>query len=109
MEPNRNLAAWLLGHRREIESAMSSRLGPAAPSAAGAEAETLRRFRTFASTALMRGQAPNPALDGLRPNERRVMALLAAWVQAAQELAGPENQRVSQALLSKPWASITRS
>jgi PAS domain S-box-containing protein len=98
MEPNRELATWLLANRREIERVMAERLGPAAPQAAGPEAETLRRFRTFASTALMRGNAPTPALDGLRPNERRVMALLGAWTHAATEMAGPDGEALSAAL-----------
>lgn len=98
MEPNPALATWLLGHRREIEGVLTTRLGPAAPRASGPEAETLRRFRTFASTALMRGQAPVPALDGLRPNERRVMALLGAWADTASELAGSEGAALRSAL-----------
>jgi len=98
MEPNPALARWLLGHRREIESRLALRLGPAAPRASGPEAETLRRFRTFASTAVMRGEAPPPALDGLRPDERRVMSLLGAWREAASELAGPEGAALGEAL-----------
>lgn len=77
---------------------MQARLGAAAPAASGPEAETLRRFRTFVSTALMRGEAPRPVLDGLRPNERRVMALLATWAEAAQELSGPDAEVVRRAL-----------
>jgi PAS domain-containing protein len=98
MEPNPALARWLLGHRSEIESRLALRLGPAAPRASGPEAETLRRFRTFASTAVMRGEAPPPALDGLRPDERRVMSLLGAWREAASELAGPEGAALDEAL-----------
>ncbi len=98
MEPNRDLATWLLGNRRQIEGVLSTRLGPAAPRASGPEAETLRRFRTFASTALMRGEAPAPALDGLRPDERRVMALLSAWADAAAQLAGPQGETLRHAL-----------
>ena len=77
---------------------MAERLGPAAPQASGPEAETLRRFRTFASTALMRGVVPSPALDGLRPNERRVMALLDVWSQAAGNLAGSRSRELMDAL-----------
>ena len=89
MQQERELATWLLGHRREIEQALNLRLGAAAPRAAGPEAETLRRFRTFVSSSLMRGEPAAPALDGLRPDERRVMALLMSWAQCAAELAGP--------------------
>ena len=95
---NRDLATWLVGQRLEIERVMQDRLGAAAPAASGPEAETLRRFRTFASTALMRGEAPRPVLDGLRPNERRVMALLTTWAEAAGDLAGPEKGIVEAAL-----------
>jgi PAS domain S-box-containing protein len=98
MEPNRDLATWLLGHRREIERLLADQLGPAAPRASGPEAETLRRFRTYASAALARGEAPAPALDGLRPNERRVMALLSAWTDSAAALAGERGQEVRHAL-----------
>lgn len=92
MAANPQLAQWLLAHRSEIERRLIDRLGPAAPKASGPEAETLRRFRTFSATALMRGVTADPALDGLRPNERRVMALLTAWTQAAAELSGPDGE-----------------
>jgi PAS domain-containing protein len=98
MEPNRELATWLLGQRHQIERALITRLGPAAPRASGPEAETLRRFRTFATTTLMRGSAAAPALDGLRPSERRVMALLEAWAQAAAEQAGARGAELRAAL-----------
>jgi len=95
---NRELASWLMAHRLEIERLMGERLGAAAPAASGPEAETLRRFRTFTSTALMRGEAPRPVLDGLRPNERRVMALLGCWSESACALAGPDSDAVATAL-----------
>ena len=84
VEPNRDLASWLVGNRPEIEKLMTSRLGPAAPKAAAPETEALRRFRSFSASALLRGKIGSPALDGLRPNERRVMALLSAWTDAAR-------------------------
>jgi len=95
---NQQLANWLMAQRLEIERVMQDRLGAAAPAASGPEAETLRRFRTFASSALLRGETPRPVLDGLRPNERRVMALLSCWAEAASELAGPESGIVTRAL-----------
>jgi PAS domain-containing protein len=95
---NRELANWLMAQRLEIERVMQERLGAAAPAASGPEAETLRRFRTFVSSALIRGEAPRPVLDGLRPNERRVMALLMCWAEAASELAGPDSEVVGSAL-----------
>ena len=95
---NRDLANWLMSKRIEIERVMQARLGAAAPAASGPEAETLRRFRTFVSTALVRGAAPRPVLEGLRPNERRVMALLGCWAEVASELAGPDRSVVSGTL-----------
>jgi len=98
MEPNPALARWLIDQRNSIEEKLAQSLGPAAPRASGPEAETLRRFRTFATTALMRGQAPPPALEGLRPDERRVMSLLSAWRETATELAGARNEELAHAL-----------
>jgi len=66
---------------------MAVRLGRAAPRAADPEAEALRRFRSFAATALIRGEDATPSLEGLRLNERRLSALLAAWTDAAVEIA----------------------
>ena len=77
---------------------MADKLGPARPEAGAAEAEVLRRFRSFAASALQRGNAAEPALDGLRANERRVLALLAAWTQAAAEVAGEQGAAVAAAL-----------
>ncbi|MCS5636786.1 MAG: PAS domain-containing protein [Myxococcota bacterium] len=98
MTPDPGLARWLLAHRDAIDTSLATRLGAAAPRASGPEAETLRRFRTFASTALMRGQVHPPALDGLRPEERRVMSLLGAWKETASELAGEAGPDLELAL-----------
>ena len=98
MEANRDLASWLISRRPEIEKLMSSRLGPAAPKPASAEAEALRRFRSFSASALLRGKIAAPALDGLRPNERRVMALLEAWTEAASSVAGDRGAELRTAL-----------
>jgi PAS domain-containing protein len=43
-------------------------------------------------------EAGAPALDGLRPNERRVTALLHAWRDAACEVAGESAEMVRDAL-----------
>lgn len=67
---------------------MNHRLGPAAPSISSPEAEALRRFRSFTSSALVRDTVLPPALDGLRVNQRRTEALLLAWLEAASEAAG---------------------
>lgn len=88
VEPDRILVSWLVAHRLEIENAMKVQLGPAAPAAGSAESEALRRFRTFLCTGLVRGGSSPPALDGLRVNERRVMALIDAWTSAASATAG---------------------
>ena len=98
MQPNPPVARWLLSQRQTIEARLAERLGPAAPRASGPEAETLRRFRTFASTALMRGESPPPAMDGLRPDERRVRSLLNACKDAAVELAGDTGHELGEAL-----------
>jgi len=77
---------------------MMASLGPAAPAASSPESEALRRFRCFTSTALVRGRASPPPLDGLRLNERRVMALLQAWRDAAARLSGPRERELREAL-----------
>jgi PAS domain-containing protein len=86
MDRRPDLAAWLISRRGEIERRMRERLGPAAPGAAAAETEVLRRFRSYAGAALSRGDAAEPALEGLRANERRVAALLDAWCETAVEI-----------------------
>lgn len=96
MEPDRNLATWLVAHRREIESALKVQLGPASPAAGSAESEALRRFRSFLASALVRGESITPALDGLRLNERRVMALIEAWTGAAAVAARELHPDLSQ-------------
>jgi len=106
VQADRQLASWLVARRRPIESAMNARLGPAAPGAGSPESEALRRFRSFLCGALVRGEATAPALDGLRLNERRVMALIDSWVSAAerQRNAGAEPGReVELRKLLSPW------
>ena len=77
---------------------MNEKLGPAAPTAGAAESEVLRRFRMFAASALQRGVAPEPSLDGLRVNDRRVSALLATWTEAAAQVAGPNAPLIRESL-----------
>jgi len=96
-EGGRELAAWLLARRRTIDAAACERLG-GAPPAGSAEAEALRRFRSFALLALGQGEAGAPSLEGVRTGERRLRRWLEGWVEAAVELAGPEGQRVQSAL-----------
>ena len=98
MTANPELAAFIISRRLQIDSVMSHRLGPAAPGAGSAETEVLRRFRSFAASALRRGEAPPPALDGLRPNQRRATALLGSWTDAAVEVAGDGGDVLRSAL-----------
>jgi PAS domain S-box-containing protein len=84
--------------RPEIERTLAMRLGPAAPRPGADETEVLRRFRSYAALSLQRGVAAQPALDGLRANERRVSALLTAWSDAATEVAGAQGDGLKQAL-----------
>ena len=92
------IASWLIARRLQIEQVMDSRLGPAAPAPGATESEVLRRFRSYAASCLRRGGSEEPALDGLRVNERRASALLAAWCEAAAEVAGPHAGSVREAL-----------
>jgi PAS domain S-box-containing protein len=92
------IASWLIARRLQIEQVMDSRLGPAAPAPGATESEVLRRFRSYAASTLRRGVSAEPALDGLRVNERRVTALLTAWCDAAAEVAGPHGGIVRDAL-----------
>lgn len=98
MKNKRDLATWLVTYRPQIENRMNESLGAAAPSVGAPETEALRRFRTFTGAALLREEATSPALDGLRPNERRVSALLHAWRDAACEVAGDYASLVRETL-----------
>ena len=98
MDGDPEIAAWLITRRPKIEKAMELRLGPATAAPGSSEAEVLRRFRSYAAASLRRGVPTEPAIDGLRPNERRAAALLSAWCEAASEVAGPQSQRVTAAL-----------
>ena len=109
---NPELASFLIGRRAQIESVMEQRLGPAAPAPGAPETEALRRFRSFAASALRRGEAPEPSLDGLKANERRIAALLEAWAAAATEVAGDGGEVLGEALsplLQRFRTSLTRT
>lgn len=99
MQRDPHLAAWLVSRRSAIDRVLAARLGPATPRADSDESEVLRRFRSFAASALQRGELAHPSLDGLRANPRRVSALLLAWVEAAGEVAGDGRERLHPALL----------
>ena len=94
----RALATWLVRSRRAIDAEVARRPGPGLPAARSAEAEALRRFRSFAALALLHGERAQPSLEGLRVSERRATALLEAWVDAASATAGPDGAAVRAAL-----------
>ena len=98
MGGNAELARFLILERARIEARMNERLGPAAPSPGAPESEILRRFRSFAAAALCREETAQPALDGLRVNERRAAALLEMWTTAAAELAHTDGDAVRSTL-----------
>jgi PAS domain S-box-containing protein len=85
------LADWLVSQRTAIEREAGRGAGPLAP--ASAEAEALRRFRSFALLSLARGEA-EPSLEGLRVSSRRSAAAIDSWIGAASALAGPDGERV---------------
>ena len=99
MQAGPELAAFLIRQRARIEAAMGERMGPAAPTPAAPEREVLRRFRTYATSSLHRGgDLSAPALDGLRAQEQRAIALLDCWVESAVQLAGRRAGELRDAL-----------
>lgn len=93
------LAGWLVRQRRAIEQRLAAEGRVEVPAASAPEAEALRRFRTFAATALMRGERPTPALDGLKLDDARVGALIDAWCAAAAASAEPSRGTGTRAAL----------
>jgi PAS domain S-box-containing protein len=89
------LSAWLVSRRREIDDRLAGRRGG---SPAAAEAEALRRFRSYAISSLLRGGSALPALDGLRAPARRVVPLVEAWIDSAVEQAGLDGEAVRAVL-----------
>lgn len=87
---------------------MRAELGSAAPGAASAEAELLRRFRSWAASSLGRGVAPEPALEGVRVNDRRAGALLESWTRAAARVAAPHGEAVEAALRPRVQTFLAR-
>ena len=98
MAESAEIAAWLIAKRLTITQVMEEQLGTAAPAPGSAEVEALRRFRSYAAVSLRRRQTRQPALDGLRVNERRALALVDAWSDAAARVAGPHAREITQAL-----------
>ena len=103
-----HLARFLLRRRSEIDARLFEKLGPAAPRAESPEAELLRRFRSCAASSLAGGRPPEPALEGLKLNDRRAGALLDGWIEAAEALAGPDGEAVASALRPVAQAFVTR-
>jgi PAS domain S-box-containing protein len=91
-------AGWLVAYRGEIERGLTERLGPERPDAGSAETEALRRFRSFAISALRRGAAAGPALDGLRIDPHSGTWLVERWCDAACD-AAPGGSAELRALL----------
>ena len=98
MRGDRELARWLVASRREIDARLARAAADGLPAAGSPEAEALRRFRTFAATALRSGEIQPPALDGVRVSERRFARLLDAWIAAASECAGAKSDPLREAL-----------
>ena len=77
---------------------MRGRAGGACAADGAAEAEALRRFRSFLLLALVQDEAATPALEGLRTGERRARRVLEAWLEAAAQQAGPDAASLRAAL-----------
>jgi PAS domain S-box-containing protein len=97
----RALAGWLLARRGAIEAALRAE-GGALAHAGAAEAEALRRFRSYLMLSLAQDAPATPSLEGLRTGERRMRRLLGAWLAAAANEAGPEAAGLRSAL--EPFA-----
>ncbi len=93
----RRLATWLVRKRPACEKALRE-AGRSLPAPDSPEAEALRRFRSFLTTGLLRADAFEPALEGLRVRERRVVPLARAWVEAVVACAGPQGPAVRSRL-----------
>ena len=83
---NLHWASFLVTRRAAIDRAMLERTGGSGPGIADAEA--LRRFRSFATATLRRGEGADPALDGLRVEPERALHWVQRWCEAAVANAG---------------------
>ncbi len=91
-------ASFLVTRRFAIDRALLGG-GGALAQAGEAEREALRRFRSFAASALRRGgEVPEPALDGLRVDPTRAVHLVETWCDAAQNEAGGGGEALGKAL-----------
>ena len=91
-------ASWIVVRRAEIDRALATRRRGDLPGPGTAETEALRRFRSFAASALRRGEAGAPALDGLRVDASAVARLVEDWCRAAGDVAGERNDEVLRQL-----------
>ena len=105
------LATWLLTSRREIERHLARQLGQDMPGAASAEAEALRRFRSFAISAVRRGETSAPALDGLRVRPVATARLVDGWIRSAADVAGPDGPILLETLtpLARSFTTALRA
>jgi PAS domain S-box-containing protein len=100
-------ASWIVTRRSAIDRSLAAKLGDALPGPAAPESEALRRFRSYAASALRRGSAAAPALDGVRVEVERACGLLEGWCGAAVEVAGARGPEL-RALL-EPLAAEFRT
>ena len=91
-------ASWVVVRRAEIERALATRRRGDLPGPGAPETEALRRFRSFAGSALRRGLAGAPALDGLRVDATVVARLVEDWCYAAGDVAGERNDELLRVL-----------
>lgn len=78
-------ASFLVTRRAAIDRLVLERSGGEGPGMADAEA--LRRFRSFATASLRRGAAGEAALDGLRVDAERALLWVRRWCEAAVQSA----------------------
>ncbi len=78
---NLHWASFLVTRRAAIDRTMLERTRGEGPGIA--EAEALRRFRSFVTASLRRGDGGEPALDGLRVEPDRALRWVGHWCQAA--------------------------
>jgi PAS domain-containing protein len=91
-------ASWIVVRRAEIDRALATRRRGDLPGPGTPETEALRRFRSFAASALRRGDAGTPALDGLRVDGAAVARLVEDWCRAAGDVAGERNDELLRQL-----------
>jgi PAS domain-containing protein len=91
-------ASWIVVRRAEIDLALATRRRGDLPGPGTPASEALRRFRSFAASALRRGDAGAPALDGLRVDATVAAQLVEDWCRAAGDVAGERNDELLRQL-----------